>query len=91
MPMTTQDKVYTVANGLMDTYKEAIQTYDPDIALTGLAYMAAVAVHSFEHDPRIAGTPNAPDIAAGWWTNSFHKFLSALREACASARQRGLN
>lgn len=88
--MATKDKVYEVAEGLMQTYKEAVHTYDPDVAMAGLAYMAAVAVHTLEHDPRVNG-PNAPSLATGVWTNSFHQFLAALRESCAAQAKRGLN
>lgn len=92
MSMSVTDQVNIVFDDLFQTYKEAITTYNADIALSGLAYMAAMAVHTLEHDARLVTFgPNAPALATGVWTDSFSKFLLALREACAEAQARGIN
>lgn len=90
--MNVTDQINVVFDDLFQTYKEAIATYNADVALSGLAYMAAMAVHSLEHDPRLMQFgPNAPALATGVWTDAFSKFLLALREACAETRARGIN
>lgn len=90
--MTVTDQTKNVHDDFLQTYREAIQTYGPDVAMAGLAYMTAQAVHLLEHDRRLAQFGmNAPSLATGVFTNAFHQFLAVLRETCAEGRKRGLN
>lgn len=92
MTMTPNDQVNAVFDQMFDLYHEAVATYEPDIAFAAVAYLAATVVHSLEHDDRLRQFgPNATALATGVWTDSFHKFLSAVREACDIARARGIN
>ena len=91
--VTLNDKVNHVFDDLLQTYKEAIDTYGRSVAMAALAYAAATAVHSMEHEPQVAamGAHNARSACTGVWVDSFHAMLFEVRAACDAAQKQGLH
>ncbi len=71
--------VLDVRNGLVQTFREALQTHGPAVTMSAVSEFAAVAVHEAEH---LTSSPQARELMLGMFTGHFYIALAYLNSQC---------